>query len=268
MRHKAAPTVSVIALLSLLAVFFIHLPASFPATPVSAKQPVIIELFTSEGCSSCPPADSLLKKLSEEQPFPDIEIIVLEEHVDYWNHQGWFDPYSSADFTQRQNDYAAIIPKSSVYTPQAVVDGRTQLVGGRADELAEQIRCAASYPKARLLFSPSAGAHPHSLSFDLRLASDSAPLPQSSLDLYVAVTEKDLHANPSAGENSGAALEHSPIVRRLKKVRSVHPPLAAPVNFSVDLRDNWNRGNLTVVAFLVDPRSRQILAAGSAPVSH
>jgi hypothetical protein len=234
--------------------------------PASHKQPVLVELFTSEGCSSCPPADALLKKLSEEQPFDDIEIIALEEHVDYWNHQGWTDPFSSIDFSNRQNDYAAIIPKSSAYTPQMIVDGHVQFIGSRAEEAVDQIRSAAARPKTRLLLSPVASSKPRARSFELRVDPDSAPLGESSLDFYVAVTEKGLGGKPNAGENSGASLVHSAVVRSLKKFHSVHAPLASPLSFTVDVRDNWVPANLAVVAFLVQPRSRQVQAVGDAPI--
>ena len=239
---------------------------ALPSHPASHRQPVLVELFTSEGCSSCPPADAFLKKLSEEQPFEDIEIIALEEHVDYWNHLGWSDPFSSIDFSNRQNDYAAVIPKSSAYTPQMIVDGHAQLIGSRAEEAIDQIRAAAARPKARLLLSPIASSKPRTRSFELRVDPDSAPLGESSLDFYVAVTEKGLGGKPNAGENSGASLVHSAVVRSLKKFHSVHPPLASPLPFTVDLRDNWVPANLTVVAFLVQPRSRQVQAVGDAPI--
>jgi hypothetical protein len=233
----------------------------------TAKQPVIVELFTSEGCSSCPPADSLLKKLSEDQPFDGIEIIALEEHVDYWNHDGWFDPFSSSEFTSRQEDYSKVLPKGGVYTPQMVVDGRTQFVGNRTHEARDQIRWAAAHPKARLLLtavqSPKARTH----AFEMRLDPSSTALADSRLDFYVAITEKGLSSNVKAGENSGETLEHSPVVRQLKKLHPVALPLSGPVNFSVDLHDNWLVYNITVVVFLADPHSHEILAAGASPVS-
>src|SRR5436305_2861413 len=98
--------------------------------PASGKGvPVIVELFTSEGCSDCPPADALLRKLQETQPVPNAEIIVLGNHVDYWNHQGWKDRFSSASFSERQRQYSFAFNLDSIYTPQMVVDGQLQFNG-------------------------------------------------------------------------------------------------------------------------------------------
>jgi len=255
---------------SLLAVFFaitLRGPAqSSTSNSPAQRQPVIVELFTSEGCSDCPPADALLKQLAEEQPIDGAEIIPLEEHVDYWNHQGWTDPFSSPDFTLRQNDYATSIPKSSVYTPQMIVDGRVQFIGSRAKEALEQIRAAAAQPKVHLLLTLAPGAKARTYNVELRLDPDSATPNTSSVDLYLAVTEKGLHSNPNAGENSGAALIHGPVVRQLHKLHSIKLPLAAPVTNTLNLKDNWIPSNLTVVGFLVNPKTHQIQAAGDVPI--
>src|SRR6516164_6714157 len=119
---------------------------------------VVVELFTSEGCSSCPPADALLKELSEQQPLQGVQVIALEEHVDYWNHLGWTDPFSSTEFSQRQSDYARIFGNDGVYTPQMVVDGQSEFVGSRGGSAKEAIQKAARLPKFEIALRPAADA--------------------------------------------------------------------------------------------------------------
>src|SRR3954465_9521266 len=113
---------------SLLAAL-VMIAASQPASAPSARVPVVVELFTSEGCSSCPPADALLSRLAKEQPVAGAQIIPLGMHVTYWDQLGWKDPASLPDATTRQQDYGRVFGEDRVYTPQAVVDGHDELVG-------------------------------------------------------------------------------------------------------------------------------------------
>ncbi|HEY4901539.1 MAG TPA: DUF1223 domain-containing protein [Terriglobales bacterium] len=114
---------------------------------VSAQQPVVVELFTSEGCSSCPPADALLVELTHQRVAGNAELILLGEHVEYWNSQGWTDRFSSSIFTQRQNDYVQQLHLASAYTPQIVIDGHLQGVGNNAAGVRRLIADASSRPK-------------------------------------------------------------------------------------------------------------------------
>src|SRR5258707_13227530 len=119
----------------------------------SVRVPVVLELFPSEGCSSCPPADALLAKLEEEQPVAGAEIIALEEHVDYWDHQGWIDPFSSAQWTQRQQGYASGFGDRGVYTPELVVNGRSGFVGSHEGYAYRAIVGAVAQPRTRISLS-------------------------------------------------------------------------------------------------------------------
>lgn len=270
MHLRATFIAAGVALATALVLALVGRPAYSPceAKPSRAPsaRPVVVELFTSEGCSSCPPADSLLKELSEEQSLDGAEIIALEEHVDYWNRLGWKDPFSSPDFTRRQEDYATTLPDGGVYTPQMIVDGRVQFVGSRSNEAREKIRSAALHLKSRLLLTSITPSEPHSRSFELRLDA-ATPLSNAHLDLWLAVTEKNLQSHVSAGENSGQTLEHAPVVRLLRKLQVVPSPFVGPLQVNFDLRPDWKPANLTVVAFFADARTHQIVAAGAAPLA-
>src|SRR5215468_9246058 len=122
--------------------------AQSDAQPADKRTPVIVELFTSEGCSSCPPADEVLARLEREQPVAGAEIIALGEHVDYWNQIGWTDPFSSRSFSERQGAYAETFRLDGAYTPEMVVDGRVEFVGSDWNKAVAAITQAASAPKA------------------------------------------------------------------------------------------------------------------------
>ena len=168
-----------------------------------SRAPVLVELFTSEGCSSCPPADRLLEQL-------DPQAIVLSEHVDYWNHDGWKDPFSSADSTSRQDAYRRRFNLASAYTPEMVVDGAVEFTGNLASRAAQEIAKAASQPKAALRMTRTAAG--------LQVEADAAAI---SAGVFMALAGDSGVSQVSAGENKGRELHHVAIVRNIRKIGSI-----------------------------------------------
>lgn len=195
------------------------------------RVPVLAELFTSEGCSSCPPADALLLQLDQLQPVPGARVIVMSEHVDYWNQLGWKDPYSSAEFSRRQGEYARALG-SEVFTPQIVIDGREQFVGSNGHDIQASIARAAAKGKApvRILEAKRDGA-------EALVKLSIPPLGKGKAEVWVAMAETRASSSVSKGENRGRTLDHVAVVRTLTKIaavslsegleRSVRLPLSA-----------------------------------------
>ena len=132
--------------------------AGFAAAQTPTGQdriPVLAELFTSEGCSSCPPADRLLEWLSKEQPVDGVYVVAMSEHVTYWDHQGWKDPFGAARFTERQQMYANRLGAGDVFTPQLIIDGTTPLIGSDTGALKRALAEASRVPKPRLTVEAS-----------------------------------------------------------------------------------------------------------------
>ena len=234
-----------------------------PREPGGAPRVVVVELFTSEGCSSCPPADALLKELSEQQRVTGVQIIALEEHVDYWNHLGWRDPYSTAEFSQRQSDYAQVFGTDSVYTPQMVVDGQSEFVGSRSLAAREAIEKAANLPKADISLVASANASPGKPAVEVQIKNLDGISQHAETEVWVAVTEKGLQTDVKAGENSGETLKHAAVVRSLKKIDTVRDPIGYQHQIQLVIHPGWKEENLAVVAFLAEKRSHKIIGAAA-----
>ncbi len=174
-------------------------------------QPVLVELFTSEGCSSCPPADALLERLDRSQPVSGAQIIVLSEHVDYWNHIGWADPYSSPASTARQEEYARRFRTQGPYTPQMVVDGRSEFVGSDARAAESAIRDAIRQTKTAIRIAESDGA----------AAVEVDPLPAGTAHkatVFAAYAADAGTQDVLRGENKGRRLHHVAIAKELKSI--------------------------------------------------
>jgi len=229
-----------------------------------ARVPVVVELFTSEGCSSCPSADALLARMDETQPVEGAEVIALAQHVDYWNYLGWSDPFSSHEFSERQDAYAHTFGNDGVYTPQMVVDGRAEFAGGNSERAFDAIAQAAREPKAEVLLSRA--DVPANADAPVRLGVRVEKLPKltdgDAADVLLAITEGGLSSDVSRGENSGRKLTHTGVVRRLTKLGELGAG-AFSAETDVTLDKNWRRENLRAVVFLQERGSRRVVGAAT-----
>ena len=205
------------------------------AQQAPVARPVLVELFTSEGCSSCPPADALLAKLDRFQPVPGAEIIVLEEHVGYWNHDGWADPFSSPEFTRRQERYAEEFGTSGPYTPQMVVDGVSQLIGSDGRGALAAVASAARAEKLAVRVERSSGG--------VRVEVDPGGHGGA---VYLALVQNSASSHVLRGENQGRDLQHVAVVRRLSQIGSVK----SHAGFTQDVPLSPSETELRVIAFV------------------
>lgn len=231
---------------------------------VSGRTPVLAELFTSEGCNTCPPADSLLGMLSGEQPIPGVYVVALSEHVTYWDHQGWRDPFGSTKFDTRQNMYAFRFGVVDVFTPQLIVDGSAQMVGSETDKIRKALAEAGRVPKPPLIVSAAAdGAN-------AVVASVSGPGiaagAADGADLLWAVVEDGLSSDVKRGENAKRVLRHTGVVRSLTSRKIESASDSKTTNADIRLRPEWKRENLKLVAFVQSTKSKRVLAVGWAAV--
>lgn len=222
----------------------------------NVKSPVLVELYTSQGCSSCPPADAALAFLEKEQPFMQAEIITLSLHVDYWDYLGWKDEFSSPLYSQRQTVYAQKLKLDSTYTPQMIVDGRIQFVGSNAGEASKAILEAAKSPKANI----ETVVHGDTLKIKI------SDVPQhGDASVFLAIAENNLASSVKRGENSGKNLAHTSVVRDLRPIGKLE---AKSDSFEqetiVGQNPQWNQANLSYVVFIQENDSRKIIGTARA----
>ncbi len=223
--------------------------------PSAGNVPVVVELFTSEGCSSCPSADAALRDLETSQSVPGVEVIALGQHVDYWNRLGWKDPFSSAQFTERQREYAKGFGEGS-YTPQAVVNGRYEFVGSQRNTLAETVLKAAKAPHATVTLTRAANN---------ALAVSVANLPAGTkpADVLLALTETGLSSQVGRGENSGRLLRHASVVRALRPLGTVAADGTFATTAPLSLDGQWKTANLRAVVLVQEHASHHIVGVAS-----
>ena len=238
--------------------------ASAGQTGTAPALPVLVELFTAEGCSSCPPADVLLEKMIAAQPANGAEIVALGEHVDYWNQSGWKDRFSSAAFTKRQQLYAARSGKDDVYTPQMIVDGGEAFVGTDVAAARQAIEQAMTVAHGTIRLSLDPLSHdPKKIAVLLEVADLPAIDSGDAADIVVAVTEDGLRTEVKRGENQGRTLTHAAVVREMQIIGGAAPAGLARASFTIG--DAWRRENLKVVGFVQRRRSRRVIATASIP---
>jgi hypothetical protein len=238
---------------------------------IAPAQTVVVELFTSEGCSSCPPADQLLARLESFPRYgnagrskqvvmlaPGVDVIALGEHVDYWDDLGWKDRFSSPLFSARQQDYGRALHLENVYTPEIVVNGQKEVLGSDSRAVQEAISKAAKEPHAQVAIAMTSA---ETISFSV------SKLPPGSheADILLGVTEGGLVTSVYGGENGGRQLRHSAVVRSLASLGRLDPK--RPGEYSavaqLNLRQDWVRANLKLVLFVQDRTTRRILGAAS-----
>ena len=205
----------------------------------SVRAPILVELFTSEGCSSCPPADRLLESL-------DPQVIVLSEHVDYWDRLGWRDPFSAHANTLRQEGYARGFGTTGPYTPQMVIDGVTEFVGNDSRRAMDEIARARTREKI--------GVHLARTASGVQVQIDPAA---KAAEVWLALADDSATSQVAAGENKGRQLHHVAILRSLRKIGSVKRGAAFEQSVSVP------PGTGRVIVFVQDSGLGKVYGVGT-----
>ena len=229
-----------------------------------ARTPVLVELFTSEGCSSCPPADRFLEKL-DHQPMAGAEMIVLSEHVDYWNHIGWKDPYSNHLYSERQSIYCKRFGLDSVYTPQMVVDGSSEFVGSNPNLADKAFAKALGVPKISVHVS-LISADPSGLLVHLDAGALEPSFGAREAEVQIAVALSRAESQVSSGENAGHSLTHVSVVRSLMKVGILKRGQGLSQDVHLNLGSASESQDLRLIAFVQEPQQGKVIGAALLPV--
>ncbi|HEY2381077.1 MAG TPA: DUF1223 domain-containing protein [Terriglobia bacterium] len=228
------------------------------AAPLT-RTPVLVELFTSEGCSDCPPADQVLAQLAERNLADGAEVIAMSEHVDYWNRLGWSDPFSDAQFSARQNEYAQAFGHRDIYTPQMVVDGQSEFVGSNQAQAIQAITRAGQRPKGSVALT-QIGRDKDTVKVQVSVSQLSQ---SASADVFLALTENNLYSNVERGENRGRKLAHTAVVRKLTPIGRISGGGSFTGTSLVRVARQWKSKDLRAVAFVQEKANRHILAVSS-----
>jgi hypothetical protein len=234
--------------------------ATAPAAPDTASLPIVIELFTSEGCSSCPPADEFVRKLDSLQPVHGVQFIVLSEHVTYWDHDGWKDPNSSAALTERQSEYERVLGVSGPYTPQLIVDGAKELRINDAHELQAAFQQAAATPKIPVRIGTVNIDSGKPAVLRAHVEAD-AVADKKSAEVFVAVALDHVESEVLKGENGGRHLVHVAVVQQITKVGKLEKSKSLAEDVQLKLKPGTDPNNIRVVAFVQASGPGRVLGA-------
>jgi len=249
-RRYCGEVVAMLCSVTSLALLLLMSSTLVSPAETKEKTPVLVELFTSEGCSSCPPADALLKELQTAQPVPGARIVALGLHVDYWNYIGWTDRFSSPRFTARQENYSRRFTQGP-YTPQVVVDGATEFVGSDRRAALRTIAAAARKPKPFRVELMRRDNKLHVLVEGARLEPS---------DIVFAVIENNVETKVLRGENQGRVLRHTAVARNLDVIGSL---TQEKWEGEVPLPIPGNGKNLEAMVFVQSHRTGQVLGVDS-----
>jgi len=218
----------------------------------------VVEMFTSESCSSCPPADKLLAEIADEAKRNNRLIFPLELHVDYWNHLGWEDPFSLPIATKRQQAYGRILSANRLYTPQMVVNGTEELIGSDRDRARRAIDAALVRPaKVQIILRKTPEADGWKIEYETSGETRGA-------ELHLALVESGLATQVTRGENRGRTLTHANVVRTLQTV-SLEKSLAGDVH--IDAENLRNKKDVQFIVFVQSPSTLKILGASRVAIS-
>jgi hypothetical protein len=232
------------------------------ATSALAQKAVLVELFTSEGCSSCPPADALLRQVNGSQTSGGQLVVGISEHVTYWNQLGWSDPFSSPVYTERQNDYSERFHLEGVYTPQMVINGAEQIVGSdRAALLHAVEKEDAESPRMslRIVSLSVAGGH---LTVNLSTSGD---LPAHGADLIAVLADDSDRSSVLHGENSGRTLAHVAVARSITRVARVQAAGELTVQIPIPASMQTTQGH-HLILFAQTPGNGRVLGTDTKPL--
>ena len=240
------------------------LSAQVIAKPVSTPRPkiILVELFTSEGCSSCPPADELLREIDRTEPVAGQLIVGISEHVTYWNSLGWSDPFSSSTYTDRQNGYGARFGLESVYTPQMVVNGTEQFVGSDRTSLANAIRKEQDRTAPVDLQILSSSVSGGSLTMNFSATGDAA---LHDADIFAVLADDADQSTVLHGENGGRTLSHVAVARSIVRVAKLRAAAQQTVEIALPASFHKTPGH-HLILFAQAPGSGRVLGADSRPL--